>query len=102
MIDGRLAFYFIPHSFRVFLTVDHETGTRRISNDIRPDEDTKDFDSLYDSLKKRVESDDRRFKKIYGIHFLDEKNYDLVIDTSDITQEEAAEKIIREAKKLRS
>lgn len=33
IIDGRLAFYFIPHSFRVRLVVDSQEAARRIFGD---------------------------------------------------------------------
>ena len=45
-------------------------------------------------LKARVENTDFRFKKYYDVDFLDKKNYDLVIDTTDLTPEEIVDKIL--------
>ncbi len=33
IIDGRLAFHFIPHSFKLFLTVPPEEAAKRIYHD---------------------------------------------------------------------
>ena len=36
VIDSRLGFYFIPHSFKLFLTVDPEVAAERIFPNQRP------------------------------------------------------------------
>ena len=95
VIDGRLSFHFIPNSFKVFLTVDMATGAERISRDERADEENGSLSELQASLEKRVKSDDNRYKRLYGLDFMDKRNYDLVIDTTSLRPPEVVEKIIK-------
>lgn len=103
VIEGRTGWYFIPNSFKVFLDVNEKVGAERIFKDIlkskRPDE--SEFDTLEKvlvSLKKRVKSDVLRYKKYYGINYKDEKNYDVIIDTTKKTPEETVKEILNYAK----
>ena len=93
VIDGRLSFHFIPRSFKVFLTVSPETGAKRILSDDRPDEGAESLDGLAKDLEERVKSDDSRYRKIYGLDFRDREQYDLVVDTTELTPEETASRI---------
>lgn len=45
-------------------------------------------------IKKRDASDIRRYKKYYGIDLNDKSVYDLIIDTSELPQEEIVDRII--------
>src|SRR3989338_515710 len=38
IIDGRVSFYFIPQSFKIFLTVDPDVAAARVFVHTRPDE----------------------------------------------------------------
>lgn len=100
IIDGRLSFYFIPHSFKIFLKVDETIAAERIfSAPKRPDEPQyKNVKELLDALKNRVESDKKRYNKYYGIDHTDLKQYDLVVDTTNITPEQVCDRIISELK----
>ena len=101
VIESRLGFYFIPHSFKVFLKVNLKTGAERIFRDPRPDEKKKgSVEEEIEGIKKRMESDKSRYKKYYGItDFTDERHFDLVIDTTNLTPEEVVERIIEEIQK---
>lgn len=101
IIDGRLSFYFIPHSFKIFLRVDENVAAERIFRaPKRPDETQyKNVGKLLDALRNRVESDKKRYKKYYGIDHTDLKQYDLVINTSHLAPEQIIEKIISEVNK---
>ena len=95
VIDGRIAFHFIPHSIKVFLKGDLRLGATRIFKEQRPDEKHHDsIENLYQMLKGRIQSDDDRYKKWYGLNFKDPKHYDLVIETDNITPGETADIII--------
>jgi cytidylate kinase len=98
VIDGRLSFHFIPHSFKVFLTVQMPEGARRIFDDERVDEEGESLQGLQESLEERIKSDDRRYRKLYGLDFRDSHHYDVVIDTTDLTPEQVADKIIQALK----
>ena len=95
VIDGRLSYYFIPSSVRIFLDVDADVGAQRIFSTKREDEKTeKNIEDLKERLAKRVESDHKRYQKYYGINFEKRENFDIVVDTTDISPEETANKII--------
>ena len=84
--DGRLSWYFIPNSIKVFLIVKLEIGAKRIINDQRKEEKYSNIKEGIKSLKNRLKSDIKRYRKIYGIkNYYDIKNYDIVIDTSYLT-----------------
>lgn len=99
VIDGRLSFHFIPQSVKIFLDAELSTRALRIWEDIkvknlRKEEQAETIREIVDKIKKREKSEKNRYQKYYRIDPYDEKHYDLVLDTTDITAEEAADKII--------
>jgi predicted cytidylate kinase len=95
VIDGRLSYYFIPHSIKIFLDVDDYVGAQRIFSIKREDEEQEDsIEELKNRLSKRVESDHKRYQKYYSIDFEDKVNFDIIIDTTDISTEKTADKIL--------
>lgn len=99
VIDGRLSWHFIPNSFKVFLDVDPDVGAQRIYSASQKGE--RDDEKAYTSVEEvkrhiaeRVASDVRRYQKYYGIDFLDRSNYDLVLDTTNLTIDEKARIIL--------
>ncbi|MBW2991937.1 cytidylate kinase family protein [Candidatus Woesearchaeota archaeon] len=101
IIIGRTSFHFIPNSKKIYLAVNPETGAERIFKDEkhRETEPYKDLDEAKKKLEERRQSDIRRYRKYYDIDVYDRSHYDLVIDTSDLTPEQVAEKIIKFIKK---
>lgn len=89
-LDGRLSYYFIPDSVKIFLSVSPEVGAKRIFQDPRKDE--KKYETVQEVLianKKRCQSDLERYALIYGIkNCYDEKNFNIVIDTTNKTPKE--------------
>mgnify|MGYP001614423984 CR=1 FL=1 len=51
-------------------------------------------------MRKRTEMNRVRYKKLYGIDYLDRKNYDIIIDTTKIGIQEMTEKALQEITKL--
>ncbi|MEM3370913.1 MAG: cytidylate kinase family protein [Candidatus Woesearchaeota archaeon] len=102
VIDGRLSFFFIPNSVKVFLDVSDEEAARRIMKDKRTAEEFKSFKEALKGIRRRNESDALRYKKYYGVNVYDKKNFDLVINTDKIPAEEVADRIIRFLKKSRA
>ncbi len=95
IIDGRLSFHFIPHSTKIFLIVDEKQGAERIFKEQREDEpDYNNVDEVLKANKERMESDRKRYKKYYDIDPFDKKHYDLIVDTTDSTQEITVKKIL--------
>ena len=95
IIEGRTSFHFIPKSIKIFLDCDLSVGAKRIFEEKRgSDESYSSIKEAEEGLKKRIESDKKRYKKYYGIDCYERKNYDLVIDTTTISIEQAADRII--------
>ena len=100
IIDARLAWHFIPHSIKIFLDVTDEESARRISQDTpRVSEDKVSYQETLKKIKERRESEVKRYKELYNINYYDKKNYDLVVDTTNIPAEKVAEKILEFLKK---
>ena len=99
VIDGRLSWYFIPNSFKVFLDVDPDVGAKRIFEASQKGErgDEKAYSSVEEVkqfIADRVASDVRRYQKYYGVDFLNRANYNLVLDTTNLTIDEKAKIIL--------
>ena len=99
VIDGRLSWHFIPSAFKVFLSVDPKVAAKRVfeaqKGKARPDE--KRYASVEDAermLAERVASDQRRYRKYYDLDIMDQKNYDLWIDTSAMNPQGIVEAIL--------
>lgn len=95
IVDGRLTAFFIPNAeFRVFLEADSKVRAQRILKDKREHEKSKNLKETMLSMKKREESEEKRYKKYYGINYLDKKLYNLVIDTTSLAPNRVVENII--------
>jgi len=107
VVEGRVHFHFLPESVKIYVKVDEKEGARRIWKDLQSKEASQQrnqdaANSVEEVLKKnraREKEDVKQFLDIYGVNYLDLKNYDLVIDSTKITPEQAAEKIITFIKK---
>src|SRR3989338_7976263 len=101
--EGHTQFYFFPDSIKIFIKVDPDEAARRIWKDLQQKETREarnegDITSL-EQMKKRVherlKEDNARYKKYYGLDYLDESHYDLVLDSTNSTADKVAEKIIK-------
>ena len=99
VVEGWAAFHFIPKSVKIFLEVNENVAAERIFKNQKLDE--KRQNSLLDMkrlLKERLIKTDEQFKKYYQINFLDKKNFDVIIDTTDLTVRETTDKVLGEIK----
>ena len=102
VVEGRTQFHFLPESLKVFMKVSTEEGARRIWKELQNKEmqekrnegNINSFEEMKLRVQKREEEDAERYMKYYGFDHRDEKHYDFILDTSDITAEEAAEKVM--------
>ena len=102
VIDGRLSFYFIPHSIKIYLDVSLEEGARRIFKNPRKDE--KRYNSIKETIKAnkaRIASDKKRYKMYYNIDCYDKSHYDFVINTTNLIADKVVQKILLFLKKKR-
>jgi predicted cytidylate kinase len=101
VLDSRLGYHFIPQSIKIFLDVDIEQGANRIFKDPRPDE--KDYSSKKDlikGIKMRISSEKTRYENYYGLNHLDKNNYDIIIDTTNLSPEQVVTEILDKIRKL--
>lgn len=101
VIEGRLGWYFIPHSIKIFLTCDLDESAKRIfaarhATDERSDEPAyAHIEETKQAIEARMASDARRYEKWYGVNYLDPSHYDVIIDTTTSTgPERTAEQIL--------
>lgn len=87
VIDSRLAFHWIPDSYKVYLDIQPDIAAQRMFNDLDKNEKRKKSEHTFSvaEMKKnmieRHESDARRYQKLYGINHTDHNHFDLVINT---------------------
>jgi cytidylate kinase len=92
VFDSRLAWWFVPHAFKVHLVVDATEGARRALS--RGPTAAEHYDSLADALvaiEERFTSERTRFLDKYKIDIARLRNYDLVVDTTDAPAEAVAD-----------
>jgi len=99
VIESRTAFNFIPDSLKIFIKVDLKEAAKRIFKDLQKEERKNEekalsVEALAKKLEERVETDRLRYQKYYAIDFVNENNYDLVINSTHLTPEEVVEKIL--------
>ncbi|WP_203459322.1 viperin family antiviral radical SAM protein [Lacinutrix sp. WUR7] len=97
VIDYRLGFHFIKNAFHVLLKASDESASKRIHEANRSDESTS-----AKAIKQRNQIMKDRFQENYGVDFTNDKNYDLVINTGDLTANEVADLIMEHYQKSNS
>lgn len=98
IIDSRLAFQNIPDSFSVRLTcMPYVAGKRLIGDNTRGKEDSnyENLQAAISQREKRRLGEIARYKERYKVDLTDEKNYDLVIDTSFSTVDDISNTILQ-------
>jgi len=96
IVDSRLAWFFIPNSFKVFLKADLEVSVRRISGDKeRLNENYSSYQEAAKGIVARKESEVKRYQQYYGVDCLALNNYDLIVDTSHISPQQVADIILQ-------
>jgi len=85
VVDSRIAFHWIPDSFKVFLDLDPETAAERtfahIQKEGRMSQAGSSVREVYEKTLKRKESEIKRYRNLYGIELGDKTRFDLVVDT---------------------
>ena len=100
VIDSRLAWNFIPNSFKVFIDVDWPTAGERLLSANRSHEQASDLQQAIYTLKERWQEENNRYTKIYNTNNLNLNNYDYVISSNNLTPIEIANKIYKEYTKF--
>jgi len=100
IIEGRTSWHFIPHSFKIFLDVDEKIGAERILHDLETNETRNEtakkietLAEMIDKNRERKASDTKRYQKYFQIDAYNPNNFDLVINTSNLSPEETFEQV---------
>ena len=88
IFDSRMAWHFVPDSFKVFVTVEPRVAAERVMKDPRPGEPAEDIDELCAELVERSKVEQSRFMQLYGVDYYDYNNFNLVVDSSRRTPDE--------------
>lgn len=100
VIDSRMAFHWIPDSFKVFLDLDLQTAAERtfadIKNNGRLTQTADSFEDVLQNTKLRMESEMKRYQNLYNVDFTDKNNFDLVIDVKKNDLEEVIKIVVSE------
>jgi len=109
VIDGRVAWHFIPNSIKIFVKIDLKKAAERVFDDTCQgkaercnEKENKSIEATVQNMQKRMQMNQARYKKLYGIDYLDENNYDIVVDTSETGIEETREKVLKKVKQYLS
>lgn len=87
VVDSRMAWHWMPYSFRVYLDLDLTVAAKRILKGIDPvrreaehiPEDPEIYAAL---LSERLESESKRYMDLYQQNPYETSNYDIVVDTN--------------------
>lgn len=93
VIDSRLAWHFIPNSFKVFIDIDDETAGQRLLSANRDSESAQTLEEAIKTLKQRWNVENARYQELYNIDNLNLNNYDFIINSKDLSPEQVVEKI---------
>jgi len=108
VIDSRLAFHWMPESFKVYLDLPPEIAKDRILNDLKintlrqQSEKSSTAEEIYNKITIRLESEKKRYLEMYNLDYTNKNNFDLVIDTNKNNLEQVVSIIISEYKKWRA
>jgi CMP/dCMP kinase len=85
VIDSRMAWRWMPFSFKVFLVLDPDTAAARIFDHLqdegRMSEDATSVQEVRQSIDRRFASEQKRYAALYGVNATDPLNFDIVINT---------------------
>lgn len=98
IIDARLGWYAVPESFKIYLKVDTDEAAKRAFYDVNR-KSTENFNTIEEQKNNiilRFNLENKRYFNLYGVHKEDLKNYDLIIDTTNLAPEQVAEMIYNE------
>jgi cytidylate kinase len=101
IIEGRVAWHLIPESLKIYFKVDENEGARRIFLELNKENQRNEIqgeatlEKIITKARDRRATDDKRYKKYYGINIRDAKNYDFVLDTTDLSIEEVFEETLK-------
>ena len=98
IIDARLGFYLADSAFRVYMVADEDVAAKRLfeaSKKRGKEEEYASVEEAKHAIKIRENSEQERYVKLYNVDIHNLDNYDYVIDTTNLSSDEVASKIIK-------
>lgn len=100
ILEGRMAGHLMKqnklNAITVWLDAPIEIRVKRIMQ-----REPGDFEQRLAEAKKREASEAARYRKYYGVDLYDRKVYDLILDVSSISAEEAAEAVLKKVNAIK-
>ena len=94
VLDAHLGFLFVPDSIKIFLKCDPKIAAQRILSAKRITEAAQNLQSVMKANQQRIWTMKTNFKKLYGVEFHHESNFDFVLDTSNLSPSEVSKKVV--------
>jgi len=99
LIDTRIGFHFIPHSIKVYLKTTPEKAAERIWRDIKEgkrnsEKEHQSYQDVLNAIKRRKKSEQERYLKYYQVDNQNMKNYDFVLDATNLTVDEEVNAVL--------
>ena len=87
VIDSRMAWHWMPQSFKIFLMLDPSTAAERIFAHLqaagRVSEEAASVEEVRRSIDVRTASEHSRYAALYAVNATDPLNFDVVVNTKD-------------------
>lgn len=99
IVDARLGFFLSQGAYNVFLKSDINSAAERLYAVVSSrgkEEEYSNIEETKKGIQKRERAEKERYMKMYNVDITDDANYALIIDTTDITSDEVARKILEE------
>lgn len=99
VIDSRMAWHWMPDSFRVYLELELDEAAKRIIANADPvrlanENIPQDPIAYTHMLQERLDSEIMRYQNLYNANPYDPSNYDLVVDTLTHNPQQVADMIV--------
>lgn len=96
VIEGRLSFHFVPKSLKFFFKTGLNKAAERVFREPRSSEKKyRNVEEARKEMQERMDNDMKRYKLRYKLNPYDEKQFDYVVDTTEISIEEAVDKVMK-------
>jgi len=107
ILDSRIAFHFVPKAIKIFLKTDTKKAAERIWRDIQnnkrnAEKHFKSLEEVRQSVIERQKSESQRYDRYYKINHLDMKNYDIVIDATNMTIWEEIDAVLKAIEEIKN